>query len=325
MRAIIYERYGSPEVLELREVPKPVPARKEVLIRILAAEATKSDCELRSFQFAVNWFYLPLRLFWGWRKPRRKVLGGYFCGRVEALGEAAEGFQIGEEVFGSSGLRMGAYGEFACIPDHYPVVPKPKNASFEQAASIPLGGFNALHFMRRANIQPGEHVLVNGAGGSIGAYAVQIAKAMGAEVTAVDSSIKEGLLRSLGVDQFLDYTRTDFTTSGQKYDVILGMVAGASFSRCLRALRPGGRYLMANPKLSDMLRSLVRFSFGGRSVVTAFAAESKKELLALKEMAESGQIRPVVDSTYPLSEVALAHARVETEARCGPVVIRVAH
>ena len=195
MKAITYSEYGPPEVLQVEEVDKPVLKDDELLIRVRAAEATKADCEMRSFKFSVKWFWLPLRLALGVTKPRRQILGGYFSGEIEAVGKSVTSFSAGDQVFGSAGLKMGAYGEYIALPERFCIARKPGNMSFIEAAAVPLGGLNALHFMRRANIQAGERVLINGAGGSIGAHAVQIAKAMGAEVTAVDSTIKQDLLR----------------------------------------------------------------------------------------------------------------------------------
>jgi|GEM_PF-25714 len=318
MRAIIYSKYGAPDVLRLAEIDKPAPRAGEILVRVRAAEVTKADCELRSFRFPVKWFWLPLRLGWGITGPRKQVLGGYFSGEVEAVGEAVTRFAPGDPVFGTSGLRMGAYAEYVCVPEGATVVAKPANITFEEAAAVPLGGLNAIHFMRMADVQPGERVLVNGAGGSIGMIAVQIAKARGAEVTAVDSGAKEAMLRGLGVDHFVDYTREDFTTSQH---VIFDMVARSSYSGCVRLLEPKGRYLMVNPRLSDMLRSVVTPWFTGKSVRFAFARERVAELAELAALIEAGTLRPVVDRVYPLEQVADAHERVETEQRMGSVVL----
>jgi NADPH:quinone reductase-like Zn-dependent oxidoreductase len=321
MKAIVYTRYGSPDVLQVKDVEKPKPKDDEVLIRVHAAEATKADCELRSFNFPVKWFSLPLRLVLGITKPRRQILGGYFSGEIESVGKNVSGLKKGDQVFGSAGLRMGAYGAFVCLPASYTIVPKPSNMSYEEAAAVPLGGLNALHFMRRAKIQDGESVLVNGAGGSIGTFAVQIAKAMGAEVTAVDSTIKEEMLRRIGADHFYDYTKEDFTRSGRTYDVIFDMVASSSYSGCVESLNPKGRYLMGNPRIFDMLKSFVTSTFTGRTVTFAFAGEKKEELLALKEMIEEGKIKSIVDKIYPVEQAAEAHRRVETEQRLGIVVL----
>ncbi len=321
MKAIAYTRYGPPDVLQLKEVDKPVPGDGEVLIRVHAVEATKSDVEMRRCRFAVKWFWLPMRIAMGITKPRRQILGGYFAGEVESVGKDVAKFKAGDLVFGSAGLRLGAYGEYVCLPASYTIVAKPSNISFEEAAAIPMGGLNALHFMRKANIQSGEKVLVNGAGGSIGTYAVQIAKAMGAEVMAVDCTLKEEMLRRIGADHFVDCTKEDFAQSGRTYDVIFSMVARTSFAGCIKALAPGGRYLMGNPRLSDMLRSVLTSRFTDKAAIFAFAGEKEEELLALRRMIEESKIKSVVDRVYPMELAAEAHRRVETEQRLGPVVI----
>ncbi|MDD5057591.1 MAG: NAD(P)-dependent alcohol dehydrogenase [Sideroxydans sp.] len=321
MKAIVYSEYGPPEVLQLGEVEKPVPADNEVLIKVHAAEATKSDCEMRCSKFAVKWFWLPLRLAMGITKPHKQILGGYFAGEVEAVGKDVSKFKIGDRVFGAAQLRLGGYGEYICLPASYTLVPMPHNLSFAEAAALPFGGLNALHFMRRANIRSGEKVLINGAGGSIGIYAVQIAKTMGAEVTVVDSAIKEEMLRRIGVDHFFDYTKENFAKSGQRYDVIFNMVAQSSFCECVKALNPGGRYLMGNPRLSDMLRSVLTSRFTDKAAYFAFAGEKEEELLALRQMIVDGKIKSCVDKIYPMEQAAEAHRRVETEQRLGAVVI----
>lgn len=321
MKAITYARYGPPEVLEIKDVAKPSPQKGEVLIRVRAAEVTKADCEMRSFRFAVSWFWLPLRIAWGILRPRLRILGGYFAGEVEALGENVTGYAKGDAVFGCAGLRMGAHATYLCLPADSTIVGKPQNIGFDEAAAVPLGGLNALHFMKKARIQKGERVLINGAGGSIGAFAVQIAKAMGAEVTAVDSGIKEEMLRSVGVDRFIDYEKEAFVKDGEGYDVVFNMVAGSSYSVCINLLRSNGRYLMGNPRLSDMLRAVFTSWFTHRKALFAFAGETMEELTALREMIEAGTIRPVVDKVYAPEKAVEAHRRVETEQRKGIVVI----
>ena len=290
---------GHRTFFKLERVEKPVPENDELLIKIHAAEATKADCELRSFNFAVKWFWLPLRVAMGVTRPKKQVLGGYFAGEVETVGKDVLKFKKGDQVFGTTKLRFGAYGEYVCLPASYTIVPKPHNMSFEEAAAVPLGGLNALHFMRKANIRNGEKILINGAGGSIGTFAVQIAKAMGAEVTAVDSTIKEEMLRRIGADHFFDYTKEDFAKSGQTYDVIFNMVARSSYSKCVNSLNPMGRYLMGNPRISDMLRSVLTSRFMDKTAIFVFAGEMEEELLALKEMIESGKIKSIIDKIYP--------------------------
>lgn len=289
MKAIVYRKYGEPDVLHMEAVEKPKPADDELLIRIHAAEVTKADCEMRRFRFPVKWFWLPLRIALGVTKPRKPILGGYFAGVVESVGKNVSKFAPGDRVFGATRLRFGAYGEYLCLPADYTIAPKPENMSFVEAAAVPLGGLNALHFMRKANIRSGARILINGAGGSIGTFALQIAKTMGAEVTAVDSAIKEEMLRRAGAEHFIDYNKQNFTTSGQSYDVIFDMVASSDYSGSIKSLNPGGRYLIGNPRLSDMLRSIVTTRFTDKTVTFAFAGEKEEELLALKEMIDMVQ------------------------------------
>jgi NADPH:quinone reductase-like Zn-dependent oxidoreductase len=321
MKAITYSNYGPPDVLQIKEVEKPEPKGDEVLIRVRAVEVTKTDVEMRSFRFAVKWFWLPMRIALGVTKPRRQILGAYFSGEVTALGKDITQFTVGDEVFGSAGLRVGAYGEYVALPASCTIVAKPKNMSFADAAAVPLGGLNALHFMRLAKIEAGDKVLINGAGGSIGTHAIQIARSMGAEVTTVDKAIKENMLRTLGADHFIDYMKEDFTTSGRTYDVIFDMVPRSSYAACIRTLNPGGRYLSGNPRLSVMLRSLITTRFSDKTARFAFAAETTAELDTLREMIEDGRIGSIVDKVYPMEQVVEAHRRVETEKRLGAIVI----
>ncbi|MBW2462341.1 MAG: NAD(P)-dependent alcohol dehydrogenase [Deltaproteobacteria bacterium] len=321
MKAIVYNAYGSPDVLHVQEVDKPSPGPADLLIRVHAAEATKADCELRRFRFPVKWFWLPLRLAFGVRRPRRTILGGYFSGVIETVGTEVTGYAPGDEVFGSAGMGMGAYGQYVKVPATATLAKKPPSVSFEAAAAVPLGGLNALHFMRRAAIRPGERVLINGAAGSIGAFAVQIAKQMGAEVTAVDADYKEAMVRGIGADHFVDYRTEDFTQSGQTYDVVFDMVVSSSYGACLRCLSPGGRYVLGNPRLSDMLRSVLTSTFTNKDVIFAFAGEKPEELEDLADMLARGELEVPIDRVLSLEEAPEAHRRVETEERIGAVVL----
>lgn len=323
MKAILCKKYGAPNVLQLGELPKPVPKPNEILIRVRAAEVTKTDCEMRAFKFAVKWFWLPLRLAMGVTKPRNPVLGGYFAGEVVALGDEVHNFNVGDNIFGSTQMRFGAYGQYVCLPASYTLVQKPTNISFEEAAAVPLGGLNALHFLRKANINAGDRVLINGAGGSIGSFAIQIARLWGAHVTAVDAAFKENFIRSLGAHEFIDYAKQDFTQNGETYDVIFDMVPNSSFEGCIKSLKADGVYLIGNPRLADMLKASIKRCCSGRQVHFAFARETLEELGTLKAMIEAEQIMPVVDSAYRMGQAAEAHKRVETERRLGSVVLTI--
>jgi NADPH:quinone reductase-like Zn-dependent oxidoreductase len=310
-------------VLGIAEVSKPQPQEGELLVRVRAAEATKSDCEFRSFRFAVSWFWLPLRLAAGIFRPRRKILGMYFAGEVVERGEAVTRFAVADRIFGATGLRLGAYGEYVAVPESNTLCAMPANMTFAEAAAVPLGGLNALHFLRLADIKPGESVLINGAGGSIGLHGVQIARAMGAEVTAVDKPIKEAVVRRMGADHFIDYTSQNFADNVGCYDVIFDMVPRSSFGDCMKALKEDGRYFTGNPRLSVMLRCLWTSKTSNRTASFAFAKESTAELEALRDMIEAGQVGSIVDEILPMEKAAKAHHRVESESRLGAIVLAI--
>jgi len=321
MDTIVYEEYGSPEVLQLATRAEPAPSAREILVRVRAAEITKADCELRAFQFPVKWFAFPLRIFMGIRRPRRHVLGGYFSGTVEAVGKEVTRHHVGDEVYGGANLRMGAYGQFAVYPETYSITRKPANMSFEEAAAVPLGGLNALHFIRASDLRAAERILINGAGGSIGLFALQIAKSRGAYVIAVDAPHKESMLRDLGADEFIDYTSTPFADRVSDVDVVLDIVAGSSLKQCLSVLTKRGRYLSANPTLSKMFGCLWTSLFSPRKASFAFAGESLEELQALRDMIQAGSVVAPLDQVFAPAEVQEAHRRVESEERIGVVVL----
>ena len=322
MKAIVYTKYGPPDFLQLKEVEKPTAKDNEVLIRIHAATVTAGDCEIRSFKIPI-WIWLPLRIVMGIRKPRRPILGAELAGEIETVGSAVKLFKKGDQVFGSSGLRMGAYAEYKCQPAISGLAIKPANLSYEQAATISTGGLNSLHFLRKANIQKGEKVLINGAGGSIGTYGVQLAKLYGAEVTAVDSARKLDMLRAIGADHVIDYRKEDFTKNGESYDVIFEVAAKSSFSRGIRSLNPNGRYLLANPRVNTMLRGLWVSMTSSKNVIIELAGEPVEDLIYIAELMEAGTIKSVIDKRYPLEELAEAHRYVDTGDKAGNVVITV--
>jgi len=327
MKAIIWTKYGPPDVLQLKEVEKPVPRDNEVLIRIYATTVTAGDCELRSLKFPI-YLSLPMRLWRGFLKPRENsILGTELAGEIEAVGKDVKRFKAGDQVFGSAGLNFGANAEYICLPEQPGemeggVTIKPANMTYEEAATVPFGGRDALHFLRKANIQSGQKVLINGAGGSIGTFAVQLAKHYGAEVTAVDSTAKLDMLRSLGADQVVDYTQEDFTERGEIYDVIFDVVGKISFARSDRSLKRDGTYLLANPG-AQMLPALWTRMTGSKKVIMETASGTIKHLILLRELVEAGKIRTVIDRRYPLEQIAEAHRYVETGHKKGNVVITV--
>src|SRR3990172_2831 len=253
MKAIVWTRYGPPDVLQLRDVEQPTPKANEVLIRVLATTVTAGDCEMRSLRIPVS-LRLLLRMYNGLRKPKRvTILGQEVAGEIESVGRDVRHRKNGDHVFAATGIHFGAYAEYICLPEDG-METKPANITYEEAAAIPVGGLNALHFLRKASIRSGHKVLINGAGGSIGTMAVQLAKSFGAEVTAVDSTRKLDMLRSIGADHVIDYTQEDFTKIGDTYDVIFDVVGKGPFSGCLRSLKERGIYLVGNPTLSRRVR-----------------------------------------------------------------------
>lgn len=323
MKAIVWTDYGPPAVLQLGEVERPVPKENEVLVKVHAATVTMGDCELRSLQVP-SWVRLPMRGYVGLRKPHRvTILGQELAGEIEAVGQAVTRFKPGDQVFAASLFRFGAYAEYLCLPESYPIALKPTNMSYAEAATIPTGGVNGLHFLRRAKVQAGERVLINGAAGSIGTYALQLAKAWGAEVTCVDSDGKLDLLRALGADQVIDYTQEDFTQTGATYDVIIDVVGKSSFARSIRALRPHGRYVLGNPTPAGMLRGQWTAKTTDKQVIFDMADYKLEDLLFLKAQIEAGQLKAVIDRAFPLAETAAAHRYVDSGQKAGNVVITV--
>jgi 2-desacetyl-2-hydroxyethyl bacteriochlorophyllide A dehydrogenase len=323
MQAMIWTKYGSPDGLQLREVEKPTPKDNEVLIRIHAATATAGDCEMRSLRFPL-FLSLPMRMYVGLRRPIRiRIIGQELAGEIESVGQEVKRFKKGDQVFAATGLGFGAYAEYKCLPEDGVLAIKPANMTCEEAAAIPVGGLEALHFLRKANILSGQKVLINGAGGSIGTFAVQLARYFGAEVTGVDSTGKLDMLRSIGTDHVIDYTQDDFTQSGETYDVILDVMGKSSFSRCIRSLKPNGHYLLLNAGLSQMVRGRWTSMTSSKKVIIGAASQKREDLIFLKELIEAGKITAVIDRRYPLEQVAEAHRYVETGHKKGNVVITV--
>ena len=325
MKAIVCTRYGPPDVLQLREIEKPSPKDDELLIRVHATTVTAGDCGLRSLKFPLL-FQLLARVGFGFRGPRKKILGQELAGEIEAVGLEVKRFRKGDQVFAWTGFRLGAYAEYTCLPEDGVLATKPSNMTYEEAAVLPGGGLEAVHFLRRGNIHSGQKMLINGAGGSIGTFAIQVAKYFGANVTGVDSTEKLDLLRSIGADKVIDYTKEDFTRSGETYDVIFDVVGKSSFSRSLRALAQNGRYLLGNPGLSQRVRGRWTSMRSSKRVIsrTYAASEITEDLNFLKELVEAGKIRSVIDRSYPLEQIVEAHRYVDTGEKKGNVVITVA-
>ena len=323
MKAIVCTRYGPPDVLQLKEIEKPSPKDNEVLVRVHATTVTAGDCGLRSLKFPLL-YRLLVRVGFGFRGPRRKILGQELAGEIEAVGNAVKLFRKGDQVFAWTGFHLGGYAEYACLREGGVLATKPANMSYDEAACLPVGGLEAWRLLRKGSVQSGEKVLINGAGGSIGSFAVQIAKYYGAEVTGVDSSGKLDMLRSIGADHVINYTQADFTQNGETYDVIFDVIGKSSFSHSMRSLSQNGRYLLGNPKLLHMVRG-GWISWRSNKKVIFGGSGQKEDLQGLKELVETGKIRSVIDRRYPLEQMTEAHRFVDAGQKIGNVVITVEH
>ena len=331
MKAIVWTKYGPPDGLELREVEKPIPKDDEVLIKIYATTVTAGDCEMRSLKMPMM-LGLPMRIYVGFSKPERiTIIGQEMAGEIESIGKDVKRFKEGDQVFASTGFGRGTYCEYLCLPEEPGdmdgvMALKPANMTYQEAAAVPTGGLESLHFLRKANIQSGQKVLINGAGGSIGTFGVQLAKNhYGAEVTAVDSAGKLDMLRSIGADHVIDYTQEDFTKSRETYDVIFDVVGKASYSGCMKSLKQNGYYLLANPRFSLMIRGFWTSKTGSKHAITQVASHKNEDLIFLRELIEAGKLRTVIDRTFPLDQMAEAHRYVETGGKLGNLVITVEH
>jgi len=322
MKAVICTKYGSPDVLKMVDVDKLVPKDNEILVKIHAATVSTGDVEIRKFKMPI-WLWLPARIGFGIRGPRQKILGQELAGDIESVGKDVKLFRKGDQVFARTGFSLGAYAEYICLGEDGVISIKPANMTYNEAAAIPMGGLEALHFLRQANIQNGQKVLINGASGSIGTVAVQLAKYFGAEVTGVCSTKNMDMVRSIGVDHVIDYSKEDFTRNGEKYDVVFDIIGKSHFSRSLKSLRKNGCYLLANPGLSQMIRGRWTSMRSNKTVITGAANGKAEDLIFLKELTEDGKIRSVIDRTYILDQIVEAHRYVEKGHKKGNVVINV--
>jgi NADPH:quinone reductase-like Zn-dependent oxidoreductase len=317
VRAILYERYGPPEVLELEDIPKPTPKDHEVLIKVRATTVTAMDWRLRSLS-APKGFGILMRLAMGPSKPRRPILGAELSGEIEAIGKAVSRFKVGDQLF--AGV-LATYVEYKCMREDGPLALKPANLSYEEAAALSFGGTTALAIVRKGKIEAGQSVLVNGASGAVGTAAVQLAKHHGARVTGVCSTANLELVKSLGADEVIDYTAQDFARRGQAYDVIVDNVGNAPFSRTRDALKPGGRLLLVVGTLSEMLMAPWVSMGSGKRVVVVPARARAEDLRLLASLAESGRLKPVIDRSYPFEQMVEAHRYVDTGRKRGNVVL----
>jgi NADPH:quinone reductase-like Zn-dependent oxidoreductase len=326
MKAIVYTEYGPADVLHLQEVEKPTPKDNEVLIKVHATSVTAGDCNARGFVFVPPGFGFLPRLMFGLRKPKQTILGMELSGEVVGVGKDVKQFKSGDPVFGTTREKYGAYAEYACLAENADLVMKPANLTFEEAASIPFGAMTALYFLRDvAKLQRGQKVLIIGASGCTGVYAVQLARLYEAEVTGVCSTANVQLVKSLGADKVIDYTQEDFTQNGETYDVIFDMVTGqASFARYQGSLKPNGLYLAGAGGLKEFAQMAWTALTGGKKVVAAMVPDRREDLVFLRGLLEAGQLKPVIDRRYPLEQTAEAHRYADTGHKKGSVVIIVA-
>jgi NADPH2:quinone reductase len=324
MKAIVYTKYGPPEVLQVKEVEKPVPRDTEVLIKIYATTVTAADGMMRRAETFMS------RIILGLRKPRKKyrIPGLELAGEIESVGKDVTRFRRGDQVYGFRGFGTGACAEYKCMPEKGSLAIKPANMTYEDAAASVDGATTALFFLRdKAHIQSGDKVLINGASGSIGTFAVQLARYFGADVTGVCSTANVELVKSLGADRVIDYTKEDFTTRSETYDIIFDTVGKSSFSRCKGSLKKNGRYLVTTGggMIKNYVITLWTSLIGGKKFIYAMSIEKTEALMFLKELIEAGKIKPVIDRRYPLEHIVEAHRYVEKGHKKGNVVITLEH
>jgi len=323
MKAIVCTRYGPPEVLVMREVDKPVPADNEILVKVHATTVTAGDLRVRKFKIPLS-VWLPVRAVFGIRRPRKAVLGIELAGEVEATGRAVTRFRAGDAVFAATLTGYGAYAQYKCLAEDGPVALKPANLSYEEAAAVPIGARTALHYLRGADVHKGQNVLIYGASGSVGTYAVQLARYFGAHVTAVCSSANVELARSLGAHEVIDYTTEDFSRRGPICDVVFDTVDKCSFGACDRALKPGGIYLNCTAPFASPQMLHAKFTRGRRLMLgQSSPPETAGALEFLGELIEAGDIRVVVDRRYTLDQIVEAHRYADKGRKKGNVVISV--
>lgn len=318
MKAIVYEHYGSPEVLELKEVEMPVPKDNEVLIRIHATAVNSGDVRLRKADpFAV-------RFVFGLMQPKIPILGFSLAGEVEAVGKKVTLFKEGDQVYGTTGMKFGAYAEYKCLPEDAVIALKPENLTYKEAAAIPFGGSTALHFLRKAKISSGQKILIYGASGAVGTAAIQLAKYFGAHVTAVCSTTNIEMVRSLGADAVIDYTKEDFINNGETYDILMDTVGKSPFAGNVRSLKKNGRYIrVVHIALGPILKGIWLSMTNSKKVIGGTVKETAAEMVFLKNLIENEKLKPIIDRSYSLEQMAEAHSYVEKGHKKGNVVITI--
>ena len=323
MRAAVFDRYGPPEVLRVEEVATPEPQAGEVRVRVRAASIITADADIRGSTNPL-WINIFLRLFIGVLRPKRfHTLGQDFAGEVDAIGEGVTRFTVGDPVFGVLTMAFGTHAEYVCIKETDAIARKAENQSFEEAAGVCVGAVNALHFLRLANVQQGETVLINGGAGTIGHFAVQLAKHMGGEVTAIDAADKLDTMRECGADRVLDYREVDFTREGKSYDVIFDVIGTGHLGRMLRCLNPGGRLALANTHPLQMLQATWADKTTDKTVIYQFADNVQSDLDHIRDLIEQGALRSIVHKTFLLDDIVEAHHYIESGKKSANVIIKV--
>jgi NADPH:quinone reductase-like Zn-dependent oxidoreductase len=322
MKAIVYKKYGPPEVMRLMEVDKPVPKENEVLIKIHATTVNRNDCGFRKPEYP-----LIIRPINGLFRPKRTVLGTELAGEVEEVGNSVSEFKIGDKVFGLSAWKFGTHAQYICIPENGSITHMPTNFAYQEAAAVSDGAYLALNLLRKINFNPNPKILINGASGSIGSAAVQLAKHFGANITAVCGTKNLELVKSLGAHDVIDYTKEDFTKSEKQYDVVLDAVGKSSFFKCGKILKPRGIYFSTELGYlaQNIYLPLFTSVFGGRKVMFPIPKDSKADIILIKELMEAGHYKPVIDRIYPMEEIVEAATYVETGQKTGNVVITIGH
>ena len=321
MKAIVYTKYGAPEVLQFKEVEKPTPKDNEVLIKIYATTVNRTDCGFRKAE------YFIIRFFNGFFKPKRTILGNEFAGKIEATGAAVKTFKPGDSVFGLSTFKFGAHAEYICVAEEGSITIKPANMSYEEAAAVCDGLMLGMNLIRKKDFQQIQKILVNGATGSIGSACVQLANYYGADITAVCNTKNLALVKSLGAHEVIDYTKEDFTKNGQLYDIVIDAVGKNSFFRCKKILKPGGKYFSTELGFlyQNVFLALLTPIFGGKKVKFPIPTISKQDIIFFKELIETGKYKAVIDKTYPFEQIIEATKYVETGEKTGNVVITLEH
>ncbi|MFT5822628.1 MAG: NADPH:quinone reductase-like Zn-dependent oxidoreductase [Crocinitomix sp.] len=319
MKAAICTKYGKPEVLQIKGVDKPTPAVDQILLKIHASSVTSGDARIRRADPFI------IRLIFGFKGPRKSILGVVVAGEIEAIGANVSKFKVGDKVFGTTGMSFGAHAQYQSISEDGTLAVIPENMSYEDAAAIPFGGTAALYFLRKGNVSKGQKVLVFGASGALGTAAVQLAKERGTEVTAVCSGKNANLVRDLGADKVIDYTKTDFTENGVKYDVIFDTIGKSTFGKGMKSLKKDGTMLLASASVGLMMRGAVRSMFGRKKVLSGVIKETAEDMRFFKKLIEAGKLKAVVDKVYALEEISRAHAHVDGGHKKGNVIINMNH